>query len=532
MWNFQELWLSKHVLSVVDSMWYVEPSPIQEKVIPLFLQNNIDIVWQARTWSGKTAAFWLPLVDLLDKSTGKTRALIMAPTRELAVQVSGQLELYAKARGLNVAVVYGGQRMEKELAMIKKWIDILVATPWRIIDHVKRRKINLWDIEYFILDEFDEMLKMWFIDDVDYILSMCENRKRSLFFSATISKPIQNIITKYMPEYEHIHIKDTNNMVATIDQYYYNIKDSSKFDLLYRLILTNPEFYGIIFMKRKMDVDDLSQKLSEKGIQSQVIHGDILQNQREKALAKFKKWHNKILIATDVAARGIDIQDLSFVVNYDLPEGIQEYMHRIGRTGRAGKSGTAVTFVWKRDIGKFLRINEHVGKTIQLGKIPTKKDIMWSFIANLENQIKSFNGDRKSSEEYDLMIEDLSSKFESKDLLAYFMQDSFKVLDLDEEYIHNFAIDKNAKASSYGGDRWGYRGRSRWGDRWSSRSWSRLGYRGKSSRSNSSRSSSRDSWERKTYGRTPRKDDSGRSSRFDRSKSTWDRLKRSSDNRR
>lgn len=544
MWNFQELWLSKPVLSVVESLWYVEPSPIQEKVIPLFLENNIDIVWQASTWSGKTAAFGLPLVDLLDKSTGKIRALIMAPTRELAVQVSGQLELYAKARGLRVAVVYWWQRMEKELAMMKKWIDILVATPGRIIDHIKRKRVNLWDIEYFILDEFDEMLKLWFIDDVDYILSMCVNRQRSLFFSATISKPIQNIITKYMPTYEHIQIKETNNMVSTIDQFYYNIKDSQKFDLLYRLILTNPDFYGIIFMKRKMDVDDLSQKLSEKGIQTQVIHGDILQNQREKALDKFKKWYNKILIATDVAARGIDIQDLTFVVNYDLPEGVQEYMHRIGRTGRAGKSGTAITFVWKRDIGGFLRIHEHVWKTIQLGKIPTKKDIMWSFLANLENQIKSFNWDRKTSKEYDLMIEDLSSKFESKDLIAYFMQDSFKVLDLDEEYIHNFEIDKNAKASSYSSSRWGYRWRSRWWDRWGDRSSNRWGYRwnssrnsssrNSSSRSSSSRSGSRDSSSRSNYGRTPRGVDSS-SSRVSRSstiRSSWDRLGKSRESRR
>lgn len=462
--TFKELWLSSNILSMIESLGYTEPTPIQEKVIPLFLKNEKDIVWQARTWSGKTAAFGLPLADLINKSTWDIKALVMTPTRELAVQVSKQLQIYAQKHKLKVAVVYWWQNIQKEIVTFKQWVDILVATPGRIIDHIKRRTVNLKETEYFILDEFDEMLKMWFIEDVDYVLSICEKKKRLLFFSATLPRPIQNIIKKYMPEYEHINIQDENNSVSTIQQFYYNVPESLKFELLYRLILTESDFYGIVFCKRRIDVDNLSQKLLEKGIQSEVIHWEIWQNQREKALEKFKKWYNKVLIATDVAARWIDIQDLGFVINYDLPEWVQEYTHRIWRTGRAGKSGVAMSFVGKRDIRNFLEINAHVWNTIQLGKIPSKKDIMKSFLTNLETQIWLFKTDDKRPEVYEDMINGVLEKFDAKDIIYYFMQTSFKLLDPQDVHIENFEINKNSRSSSYsGGSRWGYR--------WWSRSW-------------------------------------------------------------
>lgn len=473
MTSFKELWLSKNTLSIVESLWFTEPSPIQEKVIPLFLKNEKDIVWQARTWSWKTAAFGLPLADLIDKSSWNIQALVMTPTRELAVQVAKQLEIYSKNHKLKVSVIYGWQNIQKEIVTLKQWVDILVATPGRMIDHIKRKTVKLQDVQYFILDEFDEMLKMWFIEDVDYILSICEKKERLLFFSATLPRPIQNIIKKYMPEYEHINIQDENNSVSTIQQFYYNIPESLKFELLYRLILTESDFYWLIFCKRRIDVDNLSQKLLEKWIQSEVIHWEIWQNQREKALEKFKKWYNKVLIATDVAARWIDIKDLGFVINYDLPEWAQEYTHRIWRTGRAWKSGVAISFIGKRDIRNFLEINQHVWGTIQLWKIPTKKDIMKASLNNLEAQVWLFKKDWERPKVYEDMIDEVMTKFDPKDIIYYFMQASFKLLDPQEVHIENFEITKSSW--SYGSSRsWG----SRW-YRWWSRSggWDRWGYR-------------------------------------------------------
>lgn len=496
MWNFQELWLSKNIVDMVEGLWYTQPTPIQEQVIPLFLKNEKDIVWQARTWSGKTAAFGLPLADLIDKSTWDIKALVMTPTRELAVQVAKQLQIYAQRHKLKVAVVYWWQNIQKEIVTFKQWVDILVATPGRIIDHIKRRTVNLKETEYFILDEFDEMLKMWFIEDVDYVLSICEKKKRLLFFSATLPKPIQNIIKKYMPEYEHINIKDENNSVDTIQQFYYNIPESQKFELLYRLILTEPDFYWIVFCKRRIDVDNLSQKLLEKWIQSEVIHWEIWQNQREKALEKFKKWYNKVLIATDVAARGIDIQDLGFVINYDLPDWVQEYTHRIWRTGRAGKSWVAMSFVWKRNIRDFLEINAHVWNTIQLGKVPSKKDIMKSFISNLETQLGLFKADGKMPAVYEEMINDVVSKFDPKEVIYYFMQTSFKLLDPQDIHIENFEITKSSWSRSGGSGGW-YRGGSRW--RWYTWWWVARNYGWSRSGWYSDRGASRPSWDRKPY---------------------------------
>ncbi len=473
MLSFKELWLSQNILSMIEGLWYTEPTPIQEKVIPLFLKNEKDIVWQASTWSGKTAAFGLPLADLIDTPSWNIKALIMTPTRELAIQIAKQLQIYSQKHKLKVAVVYWWQNIQKEIVTFKQWVDILVATPGRIIDHIKRRTVNLEKTEYFILDEFDEMLKMWFIEDVDYVLWICENRKRLLFFSATLPRPIQNIIKKYMTEYDHINIKEENNSVSTIQQYYYNIPESLKFELLYRLILTESEFYWIIFCKRRIDVDNLAQKLLEKWIQSEVIHGEIWQNQREKALEKFKKGYNKVLIATDVAARWIDVQDLGFVINYDLPDWAQEYTHRVGRTARAWKSGVAMSFVWKRDIRNFLEINQHVWNTIQLWKIPSKKDIMKSFLTNLEAQIWLFKSDWKRPEAYEEMIDGVLEKFDAKDVIYYFMQTSFKLLDPQDIHIENFEINKNSRSSSYssgsrGWYRWWNRGYSWW---WVARSY-------------------------------------------------------------
>lgn len=364
MTTFADLGLNPELLDIIAKLGYEKPSPIQEKVIPLILADEKDVIGQASTGTGKTAAFGLPIVEMLGRSNKKIRAIIILPTRELAVQVSKQLALFAQNTDLKVATVYGGQAMYTELAMFRSGVDIVVGTPGRLIDHLSRRRLDLSNIEYFVLDEFDEMLKMGFIEDIETILQACPENKRQLFFSATLPRQIQSIIHNYMSDYEHIKIESTNETRSDITQYYYNIRNSDKFELLNRLILSEKDFYGLIFCRRKVDVDELHAQLGKNGVISSVIHGDISQQQRERVLDKFRKAECKILIATDVAARGIDVQGLGFVINYDFPEGLEDYTHRIGRTGRAGKKGVAISFIAKKDIQKLHILNKKYENSI------------------------------------------------------------------------------------------------------------------------------------------------------------------------
>jgi ATP-dependent RNA helicase DeaD len=449
---FADLGLGVELLDVIEKIGYETPSPIQAQVIPVILKDEKDVIGQASTGTGKTAAFGLPIIEKLGRAEKRIRALIILPTRELAIQVSKQLSLFAQNTDLKVATVYGGQAMYTELAMFRSGVDIVVGTPGRLIDHLTRKRLDLSHIKYFVLDEFDEMLKMGFIEDIEALLDACPEEKRMLFFSATLPKQIQAVIHNYMTDYEHIKIETTNQTRSDISQFYYNIKNSDKFELLNRLILSEKDFYGLIFCRRKIDVDELHAQLAKNGVISSVIHGDISQGQRERVLEKFRKGENKILIATDVAARGIDVQGLGFVINYDFPEGLEDYTHRIGRTGRAGKKGVAISFIARKDIPKLHILNKKYEGTIAKGVVPTKQDVLKSYSSRFISDVEE--SDITIRVDFKQIAADLLERFPAEQIVEYFVSRQLNTIDLTDTIIENMDL----SGGGFGGGRGGFGG--------------------------------------------------------------------------
>ncbi len=374
--NFDELGLSEESLRVIKKKGFEEPSPIQKKIIPLFLNDSMDIIGQAPTGTGKTAAFGLPLLELLKGKTGHIQALILSPTRELAVQVSDEINSLRGRRKLITYPIYGGQSIELQLRRLKSGVDIVVGTPGRVIDHLKRGSLKVDHIKYLILDEADEMLNMGFIDDIKEILKQTNEDKRILLFSATMPREIKNIAKKYMSNIEHITVKGKTRETPLTNQIYFELSESDKFEALCRIRDAIDDFYGLIFCRTKVDVDRVANKLIERGYYADAIHGDLSQYQRERVLGKFKSKKLNMLVATDVAARGIDIKDLTHVINYSLPQDPESYIHRIGRTGRAGKEGTAITFVTPEEYRKMLFIKKIAKANIRKEKLPSAKQLI------------------------------------------------------------------------------------------------------------------------------------------------------------
>jgi ATP-dependent RNA helicase DeaD len=376
--SFKDLGLSTELLEAIAQKGYEIPSPIQAGVIPLLLNGEKDIVGQAATGTGKTAAFGLPLLDRLDSSKNHTQSIIMTPTRELAIQISEELKSFALRKKFTMSLLYGGQSYNTEIAALRKNPQIVVGTPWRIKDHLNKKRLDLSKIDYFILDEADEMLNVGFKEEIDEILQTTPENKKFLLFSATMPKEILNIAKKYMGDYDLVSVKSKELTNSNITQKYYTVDNHHKFEALCRVIEIEKaeNFYAIIFCQRKLDVDEVNSNLIAKGYKSVAIHGDVDQKQRERTLNKFKKGDVKILVATDVAARWIDVPNLSHVVNYSLPDNPETYTHRIGRTWRAGKDGIAISFVSRADKRKLFYIENIIKKRIDKCDLPQVSELI------------------------------------------------------------------------------------------------------------------------------------------------------------
>lgn len=342
--SFADLGLDEAVLKAIEKKGFKHPSPIQELAIPRLLNGDTNIIAKARTGTGKTAAFGLPIVQKIHEESDFVRALILEPTRELAIQTRTEMESFTEGRYPRTTVLYGGASYRDQIRDLKRGCEIVVGTPGRIQDHLERGTLKLDKIDYFILDEGDEMLDMGFIDDIEHIFEQANPNARILLFSATMPKPILKIAEQFMGEYEILEEQGFVEEPLLIDQQYWFVRESDKIEALVRLIDMSPNFYGLVFTQTKNDADNVTRLLDEKGYDTAALHGDVPQGQREKILARFRSRKTRVLVATDVAARGIDINGLSHVVNYSLPYDAATYIHRIGRTGRAGTSGTAVTF--------------------------------------------------------------------------------------------------------------------------------------------------------------------------------------------
>ncbi len=423
--QFDSLGLSSRIMKEVQRRGFEEPTAIQEKAIPLLLKNEKDLIAKSQTGTGKTAAFGLPILDMIEEGSDHVQALVMVPTRELALQVSEELNSFLGKRPISVLPVYGGQSMSDQLRRLKKQVDIVVGTPGRIIDHIKRRSLHLEKISFAVLDEADEMLNMGFVDDIEEILSHTATYKRTILFSATMPEHIYKIAKNYMGEYEIIEAGGKNLTVEKTEQIYFEVNNSDKFEALCRIMDIEDEFYGLIFTRTRVGVDELTNRLLARGYEAEGIHGDISQIQRERSLQKFRNRKANILVATNVAARGIDITDLTHVINYSLPQNTEDYVHRIGRTGRAGKKGTAITFISPSEYRKLKIISKETKSTIRKEQVPTISDIKSARQEKLYAELLNNTGEKPQKEFLEMAVQLLNGN-DPLEVVAAMLQHSFQ----------------------------------------------------------------------------------------------------------
>lgn len=433
--KFRELGLSEESLHAIKTKGFEEPTEIQSKIIPLVLQNKIDLIGQAQTGTGKTAAFALPIIEMLEPKKGTLQALVLVPTRELAIQVSEEFNSLRGNKNIHAAPIYGGQSYDTQLRKIKKGVDVIVATPGRMIDLLDKKSISLSQVSFVVLDEADEMLNMGFIEDIEDILGRTNQDRRTLLFSATMPDRIASLAKRYMGKREIIRTKHSGETTSLTDQIYYEVKESDKLDALCRIIDTTVEFYGIVFCRTKNDVDNVVSKLTDRGYDTDGLHGDISQNIREKILSKFRNKKINVLIATDVAARGLDIDELTHVINYSLPQDPEAYLHRIGRTGRAGKEGTAITFISPEEHRKLMFIKNFAQTEIRKERIPGIKEVI-----NFKKE--KIAGDLKTLIEfgvphnYSVLAKEMMKNYNPEDVIAALLKYTYQN-DLEEK---NYAI--------------------------------------------------------------------------------------------
>ena len=385
--KFNEFKLSAELLAEIDKAGFVEASPIQEQTIPLALEGK-DVIGQAQTGTGKTAAFGLPTLEKIRTEEATIQALVIAPTRELAVQSQEELFRFGRSKGVKVRSVYGGSSIEKQIKALKSGAHIVVGTPGRLLDLIKRKALKLQDVETLILDEADEMLNMGFLEDIEAIISRVPESRQTLLFSATMPEAIKRIGVQFMKDPEHVKIAAKELTTELVDQYYIRVKEQEKFDTMTRLMDVEQPELSIVFGRTKRRVDELTRGLKIRGFRAEGIHGDLDQNKRLRVLRDFKNGNLDVLVATDVAARGLDISGVSHVYNYDIPQDDEYYVHRIGRTGRAGRSGRAFTFCVGKEIYKLRDIMRYTKTKIIQKKLPTLSDIEEIKTNNFLDQVK------------------------------------------------------------------------------------------------------------------------------------------------
>ena len=403
--KFKELDLDPRLLSAVDEAGFEETTPIQAQTIPLVM-TGADVIGQAQTGTGKTAAFGLPLLNAVDTQSSDIQALIISPTRELAIQTQEELYRLGKEKKVKVQSVYGGSDIRRQIRALKNHPQIVVGTPGRMLDHINRHTLKLHNVKTVVLDEADEMLDMGFVEDIESILSNVPNKHQTLLFSATMPKPIMKIADKFMNEPEVVKIKSKELTADKIEQYFVKAKDYEKFDLMTRLFDVQAPELALIFGRTKRRVDELTRGLQARGYNAEGIHGDLSQDKRTSVLRKFKAGKLDFLVATDVAARGLDISGVSHVYNYDIPQDPDSYVHRIGRTGRAGHSGVSVTFVTPNEMGYLRTIENLTKKRMEPLAPPTDKEV-------LKGQLESVKQDIKDTLEHDKHLDRLIQPFKN-----------------------------------------------------------------------------------------------------------------------
>ena len=416
--KFSEINLNKNIQKSLKELNFEEATPVQEKAIPFLLEKNQDLISLAQTGTGKTAAFGLPLINKVDVKKKRPQSIILCPTRELCLQISKDLKLFASnSKDLRITPIYGGSDIRKQMRELKMGSHIVVGTPGRVLDLLKRKNLELNKIESVVLDEADEMLNMGFKEDIDSILEGTNSKKQILLFSATMPKEVLKISKNYMNKPKKIEVDSTNEGVKDLEHNYYlvmNLKD--KYQVLRRICDMNPNVYGIVFCRTRRECKDISNKLVQDGYNADSLNGDLSQPQRDHVMNRFREKHIQLLVATDVAARGLDVNNLSHVINYNLPDENQTYIHRSGRTGRAGKKGISIIISSNRDRRKIKSLEKTINKDIIKKEIPKGKDICEAQLMNLIDRIVNSEVN-KDIEKFIPSILDKISHLNREDLL-------------------------------------------------------------------------------------------------------------------
>lgn len=408
--SFEELGIEEVLLKGITSLGFTEPTPIQEQAIPVLLSGTKDFVGLAQTGTGKTAAFGLPLLQLVDVNARHPLTLMVCPTRELCMQITKDLMNFSKfKKGVKIVAVYGGASISQQIRDLRQGAQVVVATPGRLIDLIERKAIDLNNIEYIVLDEADEMLNMGFRDDIEFILKNSPNRKSIWLFSATMPSEVKQVSKRYMDKPHEITIGRMNAANVNIDHQYYVTSGINRYQTLKRIIDFNPGIYGIVFTRTKADAQSITESLIREGYDIEALHGDLTQQQRDKVMGRFREKSIQLLIATDVAARGIDVKDITHVINYELPDDMEVYTHRSGRTGRAGKNGVCVSILTSREIYRLRQIEKLINNIFHKMDIPSGKDVCRKqFFHFIEKLLKA----DISHGEYETYIPLLKEKFE------------------------------------------------------------------------------------------------------------------------
>ncbi len=422
--SFENLNLSEGTLEVLKQKGYEVPTRIQELAIPAVLEGENDIVAQAQTGTGKTASFGIPLVELLRERSKTVQALVLTPTRELAIQVAEEINSLKGWKELSIVPIYGGQSMNLQLRSLRKGVDVVVGTPGRILDHLGSGALRLDDISYLVLDEADEMLNMGFIDDVRKIMDYAGSDKRTMLFSATMPHAIIQIAKKYMGKYDTLKVESEQLTVSQTDQIYFEVSAADKFEALCRIIDIEEEFFGLVFCRTKIESDKVASRLKKRGYDADALHGDLSQSQRERILNKFKNRMLNVLVATDVAARGIDVHNLTHVINYSLPQDSKSYVHRIGRTGRAGREGNAITFITPEEYRKLQYIVKETKTDIRKAHLPQVDDIIKTKRSRVKAEVENIIKVNPDSD-YLEMSRELLKNNNPEDIIAALLQHSF-----------------------------------------------------------------------------------------------------------
>ncbi|SIS71405.1 DEAD/DEAH box helicase [Belliella pelovolcani] len=473
---FSDLGISEEILKAVEDMGYTQPSTIQSQSIPLLLEGK-DVIGQAQTGTGKTASFGIPIIDLVDPNIKRPQALILCPTRELAVQVEGEIVKLSKyKRGISSTCIYGGESIDRQIKSLKRGVQIVVGTPGRIMDHMDRRTLNLSEVRMIVLDEADEMLDMGFRDDIETILSSMPEERQTVFFSATMPKPILDLTRKYQDNPEIVKVLRKELTVENISQAYYEVRPSLRIELMARLMDINQFKLSVVFCNTKRATDEVTEALISKGIMAEALHGDLSQAQRTKVMNKFRKGTCSVLVATDVAARGIDVDDVEAVFNYDLPLDEENYVHRIGRTGRAGKSGMALSFVTgRKDTYRLRDLEKFIKTTISKMDPPSVSDLVDLKKASLVKAVNTAISKEENNQLFEetigmMLAEGLNIEQVALGLIKLQMGDTVK--EMEDQ---NFGLElgggreRSDRGARRGERDFGSRGRSERGERFSGR---------------------------------------------------------------